>query len=128
LVIAVHDLERAGLDIHRLRTVTLSAASTPGTNVEVSTLFHLKRGGEFIADDEPRARRRQAVRHSSGLDSLLTVPAGRRAREVYHSHALGAVTEFNELPVVATRPRASQIEYPHSVIVDYSDTDSPRPL
>jgi hypothetical protein len=128
VVIAVADLERAGLDTSHLGSVKLTLRGTNETHIGVSPLGQLVRGGGAVPDREVDRFAFDSVLHSSGLSALTKRKQKRSAAEVLGGLEQEGTLELNGLPIAGVRPRSQIPVFPMVVLMDNSDADAPRPL
>ena len=126
VVISTHDLAKAGLDLRRVNSVQLEF--TRAQSVSLSPLFSLSSQGRWIADRARKEFSFEEHHHFNRLKTSALTPRQLSVREILAGQGWNAVSEFNGLPIVITRPTAAHSEYPHAIVVDNSDVDSSRPL
>jgi hypothetical protein len=82
VVISVHALARAGLDVRQVSSVSLGTQGTAGSQINLSPLFHLARDDSFIADEEPNQFLSSVQEHSSGLVTFTKTRTERTRAEI----------------------------------------------
>jgi hypothetical protein len=127
-VLGVAVLAEAGLDVRRIRSVTLDWLAGAGGQLSVTALQSLAHGAEPVVSQPRPGYDVAAFGHSSGFETYVRTREDRSARELRLDQGWEAVVRLDDLTVATVRPRERKPVFPVAVLVDSSDPDAPRPL
>lgn len=127
-VISIHELARAGLHIQQVSAVEVNDRSPTKTIIKASPVYQLVRGSPWVADERTIGSIQQSERHSSGITTFTAAELRRQPRHIYSGQKMSASAEYNGLPIAVSYPRFKHWDFPYLVLMDYSDSDAPRPL
>jgi hypothetical protein len=128
LVVAVTELDKAGLDIRRLAGATLVVESPATNQLRFTSLQRLAHGGRFIAEQSPGVFSTGQPYHSSELATFTREKLGRTRTETATGKGWHAVARLDGFPVATAQPRDRWPPDAALTLLDYSDADAPRPL
>ena len=112
MVVSVHALARAGLDVRRVSSVSLGTQGAAGSQINLSPLFHLARDDSFIADEEPNQFLSSVQEHSSGLVTFTKARTERTRSEIINGLHENSVVKLNGLTVALGQMRLRNPAFP----------------
>ncbi|MBI2947568.1 MAG: hypothetical protein HYY23_07970 [Verrucomicrobia bacterium] len=128
VAVCVPELAAKGLNVRRLNTLALQVTADRGTSVSVSPVYRLAHDGEFIPDRDYVPTPHREERIAGGLTQFAWDDDPARPRKPHAGYGLNAVVEAGGLRLAVTREPVRGLAYRNLVVVDYANTDAPRPL
>jgi hypothetical protein len=98
LIVSVHDLARAKLDVRRISSAVLEANVTNATSLALSPVYVLARDGPFVFEDEAKLWISRTVTHRNGLGVLEKSFTDRTEKEALAGLQGRFTAKFNGLP------------------------------
>ncbi|MDB6030458.1 MAG: hypothetical protein JWM16_796, partial [Verrucomicrobiales bacterium] len=124
LAVSVHDLARAGLNIHRLKTAQIFAAGP----FQHSQIFYLERQGPFVELPGKVDPDLVVEKHTSGLRTVQVGELQGSEQDQEKGRGSFSAVDWHGVPVAAAQAKSLNGAFAPIILKDFSDGESARML